>query len=411
MEEACVVFSRKGLFKGTIVAREIRSREHYRNLWPLVTPEKPHRLLTYVRPSFNGDQLVRRSHFRLYSGKQGLNAKELFSSEERERQRLVGESEAHKRAKELIAAELQRRLDKKLALPWFFKDDSISEYPLAGNFLLGAEEITTEQVIRTPFGTQYRLDVAVRRQKILKHDLILGGVEIELGHAFDGRKALAGRTMGFPLISVDITNIRLEELTPEWAARALTDTTRNHEEGRRNTYVYLNPLLYPLYVQLPRDLLDIERRHQFIIFATDANLDRIKQVLSETRKTLGLSPGQVLLTDVNGKGKQSFSQLENLGEIAGPDWSERNDHRCLTISLDRTQSPLDVHLHLMHICLAWLLAGWGDCLVGYKYRLGIYNDKPDEDVWNDYVKGRRRTLPKRLADPLSTYITVLESLA
>lgn len=47
--------------------------------------------------------------------------------------------------------------------------------------------------------------------------MVLGGVEIELGHAFDGRKALIGKSLGFPLISIDITEMTLDELTPEWA--------------------------------------------------------------------------------------------------------------------------------------------------------------------------------------------------
>jgi hypothetical protein len=39
--------------------------------------------------------------------------------------------------------------------------------------------------------------------------MVLGGVEIELGHAFNGRKALIGKSLGFPLVSIDIT-----EMTP-----------------------------------------------------------------------------------------------------------------------------------------------------------------------------------------------------
>lgn len=38
MDEAVIVFSRKGLFQMRITAREIRSREHARKLWPLVAP-------------------------------------------------------------------------------------------------------------------------------------------------------------------------------------------------------------------------------------------------------------------------------------------------------------------------------------------------------------------------------------
>lgn len=37
----------------------------------------------------------------------------------------------------------------------------------------------------------------------------------------------------------------LAELTPEWAQKVLTATTRSHEQGRRQTYIYLHDLLYP----------------------------------------------------------------------------------------------------------------------------------------------------------------------
>lgn len=133
MDEACIVFSRKGLFKEAIRARDIKSREHYRNLWPLVTPAEPRKLLTYVSPTFDGGKPTRRSHFRLYpKGGGRLCLKRVFDTEEESRQRQISESEEHKRAKALIAAELQRRLDAGLALPWYFKDDSISEYHFSG---------------------------------------------------------------------------------------------------------------------------------------------------------------------------------------------------------------------------------------------------------------------------------------
>ncbi len=67
----------------------------------------------------------------------------------------------------------------------------------------------------------------------------------------------------------------LAELTPEWAQQALTATTRSHEQGRRQTYIYLHDLLYPLYAQLPA-FLDDEQRHQFLVFADDETLKKQK---------------------------------------------------------------------------------------------------------------------------------------
>lgn len=298
-------------------------------------------------------------------------------------------------------------------MPWYYMDDSVSQYHLAGNLLLGAEAITQEQVIKTPFGNTYRLDVAVLGKPILRHPLVLAGVEIELGHAFDGRKALAGRSMGFPLISVDITGMTLEQLTPQWAERALTATTASSNDGHRKTFIYLNDLLYPLYIQLPASLIEGDNfRHQFLVFAPDEHLIRIKEILEKVRNALGIKSPQVLLAIVNGKSESAAKQVANLGAIVGPDWKDFNEHRCLTVTLDRPRSPLDEPSHLMHIAIAVLLAGKGLALVGYKNRLGITNDHPEEDIWNECRRGEwHRILPKRLAEPFQRYLAVIEALS
>ena len=64
MDEAVVVFSRKGLFQTRIVARDVRSREHARKLWPLVSPDALRQMVTWVSPIFEDGKLRRRSHFR-----------------------------------------------------------------------------------------------------------------------------------------------------------------------------------------------------------------------------------------------------------------------------------------------------------------------------------------------------------
>ncbi len=63
MDEAIVVFSRRGVFQTTIAARDVRSREHARKLWPLVSPGTFRQMVKWVSPSFEGGKLRRRSHF------------------------------------------------------------------------------------------------------------------------------------------------------------------------------------------------------------------------------------------------------------------------------------------------------------------------------------------------------------
>ena len=149
MNEAIVVFSRKGLFKVGIKAREVRSREHARKLWPLVAPDPGRQLLTWVSPSFEGGKLRRRSHFRRLPVEASYDLKSHFDEEEASRWHSTQESPAHRKAKELIASELSRRLAAGLALPWSFKDPEASDYPLEGNLLLGANRIATEMPLKS----------------------------------------------------------------------------------------------------------------------------------------------------------------------------------------------------------------------------------------------------------------------
>ncbi len=53
MDEAVVVFSRKSLFQTRITAREVRSREHARKLWPLVAPGAIQQMVTWVAEPIN----------------------------------------------------------------------------------------------------------------------------------------------------------------------------------------------------------------------------------------------------------------------------------------------------------------------------------------------------------------------
>lgn len=323
MDEAVVVFSRKGLFQTRIAAREVRSREHARKLWPLVAPGAIQQMVTWVSPSFEDGKLRRCSHFRQLPVEKTYDFKAQFEEEETSRQRAVHESPEHWRAKELIAVELARRLAAGLAMPWAFKDADASDYPLKGNLLLGADQVVTEHPLDTPFGCRFHLDNAVLGPPIQTEPIVLGGVEIELGHAFDGRKALIGKSLGFALISIDITEMTMDDINAQWAEQALTSTTRNYEQGRRQTYVYLHDLLYPLYAQLPT-FLNSEQRHQYLVFSDDTTLRRLVSWMNLLAKTLDYPTGAIAVAIVNGKSEQSRKMLERAGQLVGPDWEQFN---------------------------------------------------------------------------------------
>lgn len=117
-------------------------------------------MVTWVSLSIDNGKLRRRSHFRVLPAQHTFKPKAHFDDEETSRWRAAQESPEHRRAKELVAAELSRRLNAGLAMPWAFKDEDASDYPLEGNLLLGADQVATEHSLETPFGSQFRLDVA-----------------------------------------------------------------------------------------------------------------------------------------------------------------------------------------------------------------------------------------------------------
>lgn len=416
MDEAVVVFSRKGLFQTRITAREVRSREHARKLWPLVAPGAIQQMVTWVSPSFEDGKLRRRSHFRQLPVEKTYDLKAQFEEEETSRQNAVHESPEHRRAKELIAAELARRLEAGLAMPWAFKDADASDYPLEGNLLLGADQVVTEHPLDTPFGSRFRLDIAVLGPPIQTEPMVLGGVEIELGHAFDGRKALIGKSLGFALMSIDITEMTMDDINAQWAEQALTATTRSHEQGRRQTYIYLHDLLYPLYAQLPK-FLDSEQRHQYLVFSDDATLRRLVGWMNLLAKTLDYPTGAIAVAIVNGKSEQSRKMLERAGQVVGPDWEQFNNHQCLRLTVPRPKGAADLQAHRFHMTMARLLLSHADALVGYKYRNGVDNNHPEDDVWvahqwitDQGIQTQHRVLPKRLAEPINRLMKVVSDL-
>lgn len=410
------MFSRQGEFRETIRARDIRSAEHARKIWPLVSEEEPKGLVSWVRPVFNGDSLVRRSHFRRLPKHTHKALRHQFDKEESARTSSVAESPEHRRAKRLIAEALQSRLNQGLAMPWFFKDPDASDFHLAGNLLLGASQVVEERPLKTSFGSIYRLDVAVISKTVEKAGLVLGGIEIEWKNQFDGRKALIGKSQAFPLISIDISDLSLEALTPEWADKALTATTHDSARGFRNTYVYLHDVLYPQYLQIPRDVVK-EARHQYVVFAPDSHLVKLHKHIPRYRVALGVEPAALHVSMVHAKSESSRVSLNNLGGIVGKGWEAVNPSRALMITMDRP-SALDENLHLLHLCVANLLLSHSDSLVGYKYVLGIINDNVRQDIWEHLywtpdlkTSKRARIAPKRLAEPKSRLLSILEALS
>jgi hypothetical protein len=358
-------------------------------------------------------------HFRTLSGDRSINVQTHFDGEEGARVRAMGESKEHKRAKELIANALITRLQTNRAMPWSFADPDATDFYLRGNLLLGAESISTELNVKTAFGSTYRLDVGIVSAPIGKRPLLLGGIEIERDHAFDGRKALISKSQAFPLISIDITHMTLADITPQWADRALTETTSSNGDGRRKTFIYLHDILYPLYVQLPPMLAESDKSHQFLIFSSDDDLDKLLPWIKRLGQAVGFKEGpQYSISRVRSKSEQSEKMLINAGEVVGSGWELVNPDQCLRLTVQRPKTVFDKPAYLFHLTLAKLLLVEVDSLVGYKYMNGILNESTGEDVWvhSEWLPETRsyrnhRVLPKRLSEPHSHLMELLSGLS
>lgn len=202
----------------------------------------------------------------------------------------------------------------------------------------------------------------------------------------------------------------------KWAETVLNSTNNKNKETFRSTYFYLHDLFYPLYAKLP-DFVDKDHRHQYIVFAEDLKLKKLHDLLRELALTIEFESKSFNISIINAISDQSKIMLKNLGDIVGGDWSEKNDHTCLLIAINRPANLMDTKNYLFHIVLVQLILLRTDALVGYKYKSGLLNSHLQEDlwiknVWNTDTKSydKYKVLPKRLATPTSMIIELIQKL-
>lgn len=416
MESALRGFSRRGMYVDTVSAISVRSREHYRKLWPLFDPHDRRHLVTWVRPSFEGNRCVRRSHFRRLNTTEPVNLVDLAKAEEISRRSIV-ESEEHRHAKKMLAETLRRFIRENRSLVWAFSDPDASDFSIKGNLLLAADTVLEEHTLEMPFGDSFRLDVAVLGPPVGSLPILLGGIEIEFGHPFDGRKALLCKSIGVPLISIDISEMSVSQMDQAWADSALSLTTAKAADGRRKTFVYLHELSYPTFCFLPDNIADSDR-HQFLIFSQDTELERLKRTFDKVAKALNFSKTDVVMSIVNAKSKQAQRMLDEAGLVVGGDWRDINSNKCLRVTLPRPKHLKDRAAILMHLIMTRILISETDALVGYKYRRAIQNVEQDEDCWFHYhwnsaqrQHEKIKILPKRLSEPMNNILELASGIA
>lgn len=171
MKEALRIYSaEEGLFSESVKATEVKSHSHARKLAPFVNSSR--QMLYWVgwgKPKKNNKPRV--AHFKRYPSK-NRSISTVASDEFEARYKESNESNKHKTAKRLVKNVLEKLLTENKHLPWAFNDPEISEFPMTGDFLAGAESIENEYSINTPMGKSYRFDIAILGKRVLKNPIV-----------------------------------------------------------------------------------------------------------------------------------------------------------------------------------------------------------------------------------------------
>ena len=414
MDEALRLYSWHGVLTEKLKATEIKSRADARKYGPYADEKK--KLVYWVNwGRLRKTDRWKRAHFKHYPKNSSTKhyTSQNIINEIDERDQRKGESIKHKAVKDYITALLKRMISERSPAKWSFVDKRISHFPLTGNLLSDVIDIRQEYPIQTPFGKDYKLDIALIGAKIREKPIILGAIEIEFNHEFELLKCLICKSSGFPLISIDITEVKENEITEKWCESTLLETTMTSGDDRRRNYMYIHDMLYPVYVDIPENILK-ETRHQYIVFVSNEKYEQLLAWLNTLKESLGINGNDVLIQPVNCNNDQMLSMLENEGSIAGHDWASYNNKRYIRIKLNRPKIKSG-NLYKYHLAMANLLNSYSETLVGYKYRLGEINYKPDEHLWSVWQKqdnggNRVRILPKHVSEPVRSIMDILKHL-
>lgn len=408
MKEAYILFSRRGTMQESIKAVDIKSPAAALNLGRGLFVDENKLPLIWVnwsKPRKTTNKKTR-PYFRHYPPRVSKGKKSNRLQDELSERTNLNESPLHKKAKEHIYEYLKEQLKKKSRLDWHYSDERISDFSLSGNFLSGVEDIRKEYSYRTPFGFEYKFDIALLGRR-LKEQIILGVVELEKENSVGILKCLISRSLGFPMIVINIKDLTLSGITSEWCENAISETTVNSEDGLRRNYVYIHDLLYPVYLNIPSEFRK-GPKHQYLIFCQDKNIRKLINILEKYKKHLGFyNEKEIRISTVrlNKEVESSVNQFENEGSIAGANWKDYNSNEYIRVSLI---APIEKsgNLYLFHIVMARLLSSYFDALVGYKYKTKISSDKPDELTWH---RNQKKIIPKQLSEPIAPVLEYLST--
>ncbi|MEO6789173.1 MAG: hypothetical protein ABI318_23870 [Chthoniobacteraceae bacterium] len=418
-ESARRVFSLRGLLAETITAVEIKSRADARKRGPFLGDDNE--LLLWAKGVWRDSRRLRSPCFKHYpstSSGGGRGVLEIVRAELEQRVSQVSESQLHKKAKIALAEYLRGMLLRKERLLWCYKDAEASDFALAGDLLSEVTDVVVEEyTITLPFGGTYRPDIVLLGSRVKEKPILLGLIELELSHEAELLKCLLCKSTGAPLFLIDLHETEIEAINDDWCHQCVTQTTANSEDGRRNkNFIFLHNMLYPIFTEAPRHLLN-EEKHQFLIFVRDEEFEKLRKLVATLKEALGLTDSDVSIGPVrlNPAVQTSVSTFENEGSIAGKNWRDYNDHQYLRLVIMRPmmrQGPL----YKFHLVLANLLTLYFDALVGYKFRRRDYNNDPDNPIWIGRTWDKStatwteyKMLPKCVSEPVRKIVEIVRS--
>ena len=412
MNKALLVYSWQGILAEEIFATEIKSREQALKLGPFVG--EGHRLVYWRKAVFEDKKKLRSQHFCKYpKGNPSKSHLPDIKQEFEDRISQKRESPKHKKAKLAVANLLRQWLLEGKELSWGFNDPRASDFSFSGNLLADVVDVKTEYLIRTPFGNEYQLDIVLLGKKVVNEPIILGGIEIEFTNKLDMSKCLFCKCLGFPLMTIDVEELKEVEIDETWAHTALVETTTSSSDGRRRNFIYLHDVLYPVFANFPYSLIK-DDHHQFIIFVKENYFEKLTSLLILLKNALALSDSSAHITSTKITNEQTKTTVENAGSIAGPLWREFNPNGYILVTLKR---PVDKtgSVYKFHLVMANLLNAHFETLVGYKLKRGAKNWETDEAYWirGEWIDGqtkRHRILRKHLSEPVSSILRVLDTL-
>jgi hypothetical protein len=423
-DSALRVFSLNGILTDRMDAKEVRSRADATNLGPFMDEDK--QLVHWVNWKHYPDGSVAArpcfSHYPFNRGG-GRAVEDQVRVELDERERIRGESQIHKKAKVFLGRFLQRMVDEGKALHWCYKDPRVSDYPLSGNLLAEVRQVVTDSyTLRLPFGKNYRPDIVLLGEKVVNKPILLGAIELELTHRAELLKCLLCKSLGAPLMCVDITDAAETDITEEWCVSRLLETTRDSEDGFRRNYVFLHKMLYPVFSDATQQVWS-DDKHQFLVFVKDADFQGLFALLQKLQTALGLSQRDVTISAVrlNPNELSSIRMFENEGSIAGHAWRDYNTQQYIRIVARRPKEKSG-SIYRFHLVMSGLLTLHFDALVGFKLGEGDKNSDPTNPIWVRQVARRERpddpasyvydkymVLPKQVSEPVRYIMRVLES--